>query len=77
MLVCACLQDGWTPLHLASWNGHYDVVRELISAKCQLNIKNEVSGSHDPFVVIAYNEPLVNEAIQQNNVTENTGGIKH
>ena len=30
-------QDGWTALHLASQQGHVDVVRVLIAAKAHIN----------------------------------------
>ena len=30
-------RDGWTPLHLACWNGHKDVVHELIESNCKIN----------------------------------------
>lgn len=26
---------------MACWNGHYDVVQELIEAKCKINVKTE------------------------------------
>lgn len=32
-------QDGWTPLHLACWNGHHEVVHELITSKCNVNTR--------------------------------------
>ena len=32
-------RDGWTPLHLASWNGHYDAARELVASKCKINAR--------------------------------------
>ena len=34
-------RDGWTPLHLASWYGHYDAAHELITAKCKINVQTE------------------------------------
>ena len=57
------LQDGWSPLHLASWNGHHDVVRELVAANCQVNTKNEVRC--DPVVMI---QTTQDEAIESSNV---------
>ena len=33
------MQDLWAPLHLAVWNKHSDVVHELITAKCQINLR--------------------------------------
>ena len=35
---------GWTALHYAAYNGHNEVVKTLIQAKCDVNMKNE-SGS--------------------------------
>ena len=36
------VQTGWTPLMVASLNGHVEVVRALIGSKAQLNTQNEV-----------------------------------
>ena len=36
-------KDGWTPLHLACWNGHHAMVRELIINKCKVNIRTNVN----------------------------------
>ena len=36
-------QDGWTPLHLASYNGHMDMAVLLVEKGADLNAKNEVS----------------------------------
>ena len=35
-------QDGRTPLMVASFNGHVDIVRILIEAKVQINTQQEV-----------------------------------
>jgi ankyrin repeat protein len=32
--------DGWTPLHSASYNGHLEVVKYLVGAGCDKNLKN-------------------------------------
>lgn len=37
-----CAQDGWTALHLASQEGHADVVRVLIEANAYINQQNKV-----------------------------------
>ena len=34
-------RDGWTALHRAAGRGHNEVVKTLIQAKCDLNLKNE------------------------------------
>ena len=41
-LPLSCTQDGWTPLMIASFNGHVDIVRILTEAQAQINIQNEV-----------------------------------
>ena len=41
--VFTVFQDGLTPLHLASANGHADVCSELISAKASVDATNKVS----------------------------------
>ena len=35
-------QGGWTPLMVASFEGHDDIVRMLIEAKARINIQDEV-----------------------------------
>ena len=32
-------QVGWTPLHLASWNGHVEVITALLAAGADKTIK--------------------------------------
>ena len=36
------LQDGWSPLHIASLNGHHDIVRALIEAGASISQANKV-----------------------------------
>ena len=38
------LQDHWTPLMTASFEGHVDIVKIMIEAKAQINTQNEVRG---------------------------------
>ena len=37
------LQDGWSPLLIASFYGHLDVVKTLIEAGANINQANKVS----------------------------------
>ena len=39
------VQDGFTPLIMASQNGHWEVARMLLEAKADINMKNNVSKS--------------------------------
>ena len=45
MQVTFCSQHGWTALHAAAENGKVDVVRLLIEAKAQVDIKTKVQYS--------------------------------
>ena len=36
------LQDGWSPLYIASHNGHLDIVKTLIEAGANVNQANKV-----------------------------------
>ena len=36
------VQNGWTPLMTASFEGHADIVQTLIEAKAQINTQEEV-----------------------------------
>ena len=38
-------QDGRSPLHYASRNGHVEVVAKLIAANADINLKDQVSTS--------------------------------
>ncbi|KAI4882682.1 hypothetical protein NFI96_024383 [Prochilodus magdalenae] len=40
-----CLQYGRTPLHLAAYKGHLEVVRILLKAGCDLDIEDDVSAN--------------------------------
>ena len=58
------VQDGWAALHVASWNGHCEVVRILLEAKADINIKINVS--HDSILCVCiytciYSHLSVNE----------------
>ena len=35
------VQDGWTPLFVAAWKGHIDVVRALLNAGADTTIANK------------------------------------
>ena len=41
------MQNGATPLHLASKNGHVEVVETLIKSEADINIVTEVSYCED------------------------------
>ena len=36
------LQNGWSPLHIASFNGHLDIVRALIEAGANISQVDKV-----------------------------------
>jgi ankyrin repeat protein len=38
-----CVQDGWTPLHLACARGAVGLVSELLAAGAQVNVQDQVS----------------------------------
>ena len=42
-MICYFLQDGDTPIHLASSGGHVEVVEKLISSGADVNVVNKVS----------------------------------
>ena len=41
-LTCALIQDGYTALRTASFNGHTDVVRLLVTRGATVDIKDKV-----------------------------------
>ena len=43
LMLYTSLQDGYTPIHLASINGHVQVVEKLISSGADVNLVNKVS----------------------------------
>ena len=52
-------QDGSTALHLASAYGHCEVVRMLLEAKADVNMKDNVSESCSSDGVGALTEPII------------------
>ena len=44
-MICYFLQDGDTPIHLASRYGHVQVVEKLISLGANVNVVDKVSVS--------------------------------
>ena len=52
-------QDGATALHVASQGGHCEVVRMLLEAKADVNMKNNVSESCSSDGVCALAESIV------------------
>ena len=74
-------QDGWTPLHLSVWNGHTNVVHELITANCQVNLRVEnnagalhlaAAKGHDDIV-----QELLDAGIAPDMQTKVCGGSMH
>ena len=53
------VQDGFTALHVASFHGHCEVVRMLLEAKTDVNMKNNVSESCSRDGVCALAESFV------------------
>ena len=53
------VQDGTTALHAASQEGHCEVVRMLLEAKADVNMKNNVSESCSSDGVCALAESIV------------------
>ena len=43
VLMGFVLQDGWSPLHMASQEGHLDVVKALLAARANINQADKVS----------------------------------
>ena len=46
MMLADASQDGWTPLHRASQNGHLEVVKLLLEHKVDAEVKNTVRLSY-------------------------------
>ena len=42
VIITIVLQDGWSPLMIASQNGHYDIVLTLIGAGAEVNYTDKV-----------------------------------
>ena len=42
-MICYFLQDGYIPIHLASSDGHVEVVEKLISSRADVSAVDEVS----------------------------------
>ena len=64
MLTCSTsldsVQDGSTALYMASQEGHCEVVRMLLEAKADVNMKNNVSESCSSGGACALAESIVN-----------------
>ena len=46
-VVLSILQDGWSPLMIASENGYHEIVKVLIEQGANINSQNEVSMTVD------------------------------
>ena len=47
------LQDGWSALMWASWEGHSEIVKYLVEAEAALNLKSRVRCPSNPYFYIA------------------------
>ena len=45
IIIHSSLQNGWSSLMRACWNGHAEVVRILVSAGAHVNDQDEVSST--------------------------------
>ena len=45
LLLCVLLQDGWTPLHDAAYNGHQEAIELLVSKNADIQSQDDVSPS--------------------------------
>ena len=45
IIIPSSLQNGWSSLMRACWNGHAEVVRILVSAGAHVNDQDEVSST--------------------------------
>ena len=39
-----CMEDGWSPLHIASQGGHAEVVSVLLAAGSDVHLKIDING---------------------------------
>ena len=46
-VVLSILQDGWSPLMIASWHGHHEILKVLIEQGANINSQNKVSMTVD------------------------------
>ena len=53
------LQDGWTPLMLASFNGHYETVKILTEHGADVNAANESRRKNVEPIKIPQNGPIL------------------
>ena len=66
------LQNGWTPLHCASYGGHKDLVEALIERGVQVDIKNKVLIVHDMSLCAWWvNVPIFKLTMPLNELTNN------
>ena len=53
-MVNIFMQDGWTPLIMASFNGHADVVHVLVRANADVNLRTKVRLGTNTYVKIVW-----------------------
>jgi hypothetical protein len=46
MMTCNTAQDGWTPLHIASRQGHLETVKALVERRADVEAMTNVSITH-------------------------------
>lgn len=54
LIVCICIQGGWTPLHGAASQDHCEIVKLLLSKGAEVNIKDSVSTQNASISCIWY-----------------------